>query len=77
MRVLTGFVELIEEDLPSNLGFILREPDPPRIRRISQTHPAHLKSPEPLFSSQILIQVLFGNQFKGHEILGIDGLALD
>jgi hypothetical protein len=30
-------VNLIEEDLPSNLAFILREPDSPRIRRVSQT----------------------------------------
>ena len=37
-----------------------------RIRRISQTNLAHLNSPELLFSSQVLIQVLFGNQFKGH-----------
>jgi hypothetical protein len=61
-------VELIEED---------REPDSPRIRRISLISLAHLKSPKLLFSSQVLIQVLFGNQFKGYEILDIDGLALD
>jgi hypothetical protein len=56
---------------------ILRSPDSPRIRRISQTNLAHLNSRELLFSSQVLVHVLFGNQFKGHEILLLDGLALN
>ena len=38
---------------------------------------AHLKSPELLFTSQVLIHVLFGNQFKGHEILPLNVLLLN
>jgi hypothetical protein len=52
-------------------------PDSPRIRRISQRMLAHLNSPKLLFTSQVLIHVLFRDQFKGHEIPLINAFVLN
>ena len=52
-------------------------PDSPRIRRISKECLLHLNSPKLLLSSQVFIQILFRNQFKGDEILPLNVFLLN
>jgi hypothetical protein len=65
------------EDLPSTWRLSCGNQIPHESGAFPKQTLAHLNSPELLFSFQVLIQVLFGNQFKGHKILLIDGLALN